>query len=78
MDNFLVSTDELADAFDVTPRQIQRLTAAGVLEPEEGTGSRQRGYQFDLRTVVIQYSQFLLARSCGAGNMDTWTADVDV
>ena len=73
MDNFLVDTEGLAKIFDVTPRQIQRLAAAGVLEPEEGTGSKQKGYQFNLRTVVIQYSQFLLARSCGGGNSDTWT-----
>lgn len=73
MDNFLVNTEELADTFGVTPRQIQRLAAAGVLEPEEGTGSKQKGYLFDLRTVVDQYSQFLFARSCGVGNIDTWT-----
>lgn len=52
----IVSTSELADIFDVSERQIQRLVKAGVLEPKD---EGHIPYKFDLGTVTTQYAVFL-------------------
>ena len=52
---WIKTTAELADLFHVSERQIQRLVAAGVIEPV----SDEKPFRFDLDIVVAQYANFL-------------------
>ena len=51
-----VNTATLADIFDVSERQIQRLVKAGVMSTCNQEG---KPYLFDLTVVIIQYLLFL-------------------
>ena len=62
MQQFLVSTQVLADAFGVSDRRILQLVEAGVIEAAPGSGRARR---FDLAQVVPQYAHFLLALAAG-------------
>ena len=57
MQQFVVSSAELAKIFDISERQVERLVSCGVLE-QIGTG---KAYRFDLETVVPQYAVFLMS-----------------
>lgn len=50
------NTARLADLFDVSERQVQRLVQAGVIEPCD---NGRKPYEFDLTVVVPQYIAFL-------------------
>lgn len=56
MQQFIVSSAELAEIFGISERQVERLVSGGVLE-QIGTG---KAYRFDLETVVRQYAVFLM------------------
>ena len=51
-----MKTSTLAEAFDVSERQIQRLVTAGVIEAENNNAVP---YVFDLRVAGPQYLNFL-------------------
>ena len=53
--NAIKTTSELANLFNVSERQIQRLVEGGVIEPIGG----KKPFRFDLETVVPQYCSFL-------------------
>lgn len=57
MQQFIVSSAELAEIFNISERQVERLVSGGVLE-QIGTG---KAYRFDLETVVPQYAVFLMS-----------------
>lgn len=57
MQQFVVSSAELAEIFGISERQVERLVSGGVLE-QIGT---ERAYRFDLETVVPQYAVFLMS-----------------
>ena len=67
MQQFIVSSTELAEIFNISERQVERLVSGGVLE-QIGT---ERAYRFDLETVVPQYAVFLMS---GVSLRD-WAAD---
>lgn len=50
-----LSSNELAELFGVSARQIQRLTLDGIIEPV----SNDRPYKYDLRKVCPQYCKYL-------------------
>ena len=54
--NMIMNTIELAEVFSVSERQIQRLVAAGVIEPID---YHAHAYSFELDVVVPQYIRFL-------------------
>ena len=51
-----VNTSTLADIFEVSERQIQRLVKAGVIST---CHEERKPYLFDLSVVIIQYLLFL-------------------
>lgn len=69
MQQFLVSTQVLADAFGVSDRRILQLVEAGVIEAAPGSGRARR---FDLSQVVPQYAHFLLALAAGGPRAGSW------
>ncbi len=51
----IFTSNELADLFCVSVRQIQRFTLDGIIEPI----SNDRPYKYDLKTVCPQYCRYL-------------------
>lgn len=51
----IFTSNELADLFGVSVRQIQRFTLDGIIEPI----SNERPYKYDLQTVCPQYCKHL-------------------
>lgn len=58
MNENTVTSTELADLFDISVRQVQRLTLDGIISPI----SDRRPYQYDFKTVCPQYCRFLQAK----------------
>lgn len=67
--NYIVSTDELAEIFKVSARQIQYFVQYGIIEPVD---LKSKAFKFDLFTVVPQYCTFLSSKI----PMNHWTMDV--
>lgn len=57
MQQLIVSSAELAEIFNISERQVERLVSGGILE-QIGTAT---AYRFDLETVVPQYAVFLMS-----------------
>lgn len=57
MQQFIVSSAELAEIFGISERQVERLVSGDVLD-QIGTG---KAYRFDLETAVQQYAVFLMS-----------------
>lgn len=57
--SFVVSTDELAEIFKVSTRQIQYFVKYGIIEPVD---LKAKSFKFDLFTVVPQYCTFLSSK----------------
>ena len=57
MEDYIVSTAQLAELSGISDRQIEKLVSGGVLEH---CGS-ERAYRFDLATAVRQYAAFLMS-----------------
>ena len=69
MSDFVVSTAQLADVFQLSERRIQQLCAAGVIDALPGS----RAKRFDLETVVGQYAGFLILRALDDSvTVDSW------
>ena len=68
--DFVVTTAQLADIFQLSERRIQQLCAAGVIDSLPGS----RAKRFDLETVVGQYAGFLMLRALDDSvTVDSWT-----
>ncbi len=67
MNENTVTSTELASLFDISVRQVQRLTLDGVISPV----SDRRPYQYVLKIVCPQYCKFLQAKIATREKVDS-------
>lgn len=68
----ILTSNELAELFGVSVRQIQRITLDGIIEPI----SNDRPYKYQLETVCPQYCRFL-EQKIAAGTQRKAIADLE-